>query len=143
MQETKIQFKALRECVGLSQAEVARLMYVNVKSVKRWESAKYLNYHAPDEAWDLLISTFEVQRDAVKSAVEIIEEQIEEAGGKKPSCIDLRYWRKQEDYDENGCDEGSYLLANANSRAVANYVLASGLCENVQFHEGATPFPPQ
>ena len=141
--KTKIQFKALRECVGLSQSELARLMSANTKTIRRWEGTTYPEYRPSEDAWQLLFGMYKTQQKAIKTTTEIIKEHINIAG-KNPKSITLCYWRNQEDYDQFGRDKGSYLAANANSRAVANYVIASGLCDTVQFIEGAESlFPPQ
>lgn len=136
MDKTKIQFKALRECVGLSQSELARLMSANTKTIRRWEGTTYPEYRPSEDAWQLLLDMYQTQQQAIKTTTEIIQEQIENAGGKKPKSITLRYWRNQEDYDKFGREKGSYLVINANSRAAANYIIASGLCDTVQFTEG-------
>lgn len=134
MKETKIQFKALRECVGLSQSDLARLMDVNVRSVRRWESASYDSYHAPAPAWELLQNLLQRQKEAALSAAEVIEEQ-KQNFGKSPKVVNISYWRNQEDYDKCGRDKGSYLIANTNSRAAAQYVVINNLCDEVQFLE--------
>lgn len=135
MIKTKIQFKALRECVGLSQADVASMLGVNVKSVKRWEGATYPEYHAPEEAWSLLEDMSAAQQAAIKTVADIVAEQTEIAG-RPPATVTLTYWRSQRDYDQYGRDCGAYAIANANSRAVARFLAVNKLCGHVQFVEG-------
>lgn len=107
MQQTKIQFRALRECVGLSLAEMAERLQVNVRSVKRWESLKYPDYKPPKDAWELLETLHNKQIEVVK-----VSEPRE-----------LEYIRK------------GGAVKNATARAQAAYWLATGKCSEVQFVE--------
>ena len=140
MTRTKIQFKALRECVGLTQQDVASILGVNAKSVKRWEGSTYPAYHAPEEAWELLEDMFAAQQSAIKTAADIVAEQTEVAG-RPPATVTLKYWRSQSDYAQYGRDCGAYGVANANSRAVARFLAVNKLCGHVQFVEGAEEAP--
>lgn len=111
MQQTKIQFRALRECVGLSLTEMAERMCVNVRSVKRWESEKYQDYKPPQEAWDLL------QKLQVEQLATI-------AKTKQTKILELEYSR---DHKE--------AVQNATARAIAIHSLTNNKCEEVQFVE--------
>lgn len=108
MQYTKIQFRALRECVGLSLAEIAERLHVNIRSVKRWESLKYQDYKPPADAWELLESLQNEQIKAVKNA----------------KVESLEYSRK------------GGAVENATARAKSVYLLATNKCNEVQFIEG-------
>lgn len=107
MQQTKIQFRALRECVGLSLTDMAERLQVNVRSVKRWESLKYPDYKPPKDAWKLLETLHNKQIAVVKAS--------------EPR--ELEYARK------------SGAVNNATARAQAIHWLATGECSEVQFVE--------
>ena len=44
----KAEFKTLREALGFSIQDVANLVQVNHRSVRRWEDAEYIQYHPPE-----------------------------------------------------------------------------------------------
>lgn len=50
----KAGFRALRESTGIGQDDLAALMDVELRSVKRWESDLSPMHHAPLDAWKLL-----------------------------------------------------------------------------------------
>ena len=118
MEHSKAELKALREVVGLRQCDLARVLDVKERSVKRWESPAYPTYHAPQDAWDILEDALRLQQSGVESAIEIVEEWHERAG-KEPREVTLIYWQSEDDYREHHspADGGSWRQANANSRA--------------------------
>ena len=61
----KQEFKALREQVGMSQTDLALALGVSERSVKRWESVKYKEYNALQDAWDILDDALQLQRQVV------------------------------------------------------------------------------
>ena len=111
MKKTKIQFRALRECVGLSLAELAERLNVNVRSVKRWESPTYQDYKPPQDAWELLERLQAKQLATVKQA-------------KKKKTLEIEYSR-----------DHAHAVQNATARALAVHSLASSKCAEVQFVE--------
>ena len=115
---TKADFAALRETVGLTQANLADDLGVQARSVRRWEQPGQEGYEPPADAWDMLDSYADLQRQMVDHARETVMRTAEEAGH-QPDRLALTYWRSQEQYDELGRDEGWYGVANANARAVA------------------------
>lgn len=115
---TKADFAAMRETVGLTQANLADDMGVRARSVRRWEQPGMDVYEPPAEAWEVLDGYAETQRQMVDHAREVVTRAQEEAGH-MPDVVALTYWRSQEQYDEMGRDEGWYGVANANARAVA------------------------
>lgn len=115
---TKADFAALRETVGLTQANLADDLGVNPRSVKRWEQPGMEGYEPPADAWDVLDSYAETQRQMVEHCRETAM-QAREQTGRMPDAVTLTYWRSQEQYDELGRDRGWYGVANANARAVA------------------------
>lgn len=64
------------------------------------------------------------------------------APGRAPDLVPLTYFRSQEEYDAFGRDAGPFGVANANSRAVADALMARGI--EVEFRypdEGAVRTP--
>lgn len=117
-ERTKADFAALRESVGLTQANLADDLGVQARSVRRWEQPGQEGYEPPADAWDMLDSYADLQRQVVDHARETVMRTGEEAGH-QPDQVVLTYWRSQEQYDELGRDEGWYGVANANARAAA------------------------
>lgn len=117
---SKAEFRALREMVGMTQQHMARLLDVEVRSVKRWESSSMPTYHAPQDAWDILDDSIAAQRRAVSFALGKVDE-IAESAGHDPATVELTYWTSQEDYATYHSieDGGDWRQANANSRLVA------------------------
>lgn len=117
---SKQEFKALREQVGMSQADLAIALGVTERSAKRWESIKYSNYNAPKDAWDILDGALKLQRQVISVALGQIEEAAQEVGG-YPASVKLVYWSSQAEYDEYHCvdDDGDWRQANATARIVS------------------------
>ncbi len=127
MERSKTELKALREVVGLRQCDLARVLDVKERSVKRWESPAYPTYHAPQDAWDILEDALRLQQAGVESALAIVEEWHERAD-KEPREVTLIYWQSEDDYREHHspADGGSWRQANANSRATYAALTALG-----------------
>ena len=123
---TKADFAALRETVGLTQANLADDLGVQVRSVRRWEQPGQEGYEPPADAWAALDFYANLQRQMVDHARETVMWTGEEAG-RQPDEVVLTYYRSQEQYDELGRDEGWYGVANANARAVAAELVRHGL----------------
>lgn len=117
---SKQEFKALREQVGMRQADLAQEMDIAVRSVERWESIKYPNYNAPQDAWDILDDALKLQRQVIAAALGQIDEAAQEVGG-YPASVKLVYWSSQAEYDEHHCvdDDGDWRQANATARIVS------------------------
>ena len=117
---SKQEFKALREQVGMSQADLAFSLGVTERSAKRWESIKYTNYNAPQDAWDILDDALKLQRQVISAALGQIDEAAQEVGG-YPESVKLVYWSSQAEYDEHHCvdDDGDWRQANATARIVS------------------------
>lgn len=116
----KQEFKALREQVGMSQTDLALALDVSERSVKRWESIKYKEYNAPQDAWDILDDALKLQRQVISVALGQIDEAAQEVGG-YPASVKLVYWSSQAEYDEYHCvdDDGDWRQANATARIVS------------------------
>lgn len=118
MERTKADFAALRETVGLTQANLADDLGVNPRSVRRWEQPGQEGYEPPAEAWEVLDRYADLQRRMVDHARETVM-RAGDGAGRQPDEVVLTYYRFQEQYDDLGRDAGWYGVANANARAVA------------------------
>ena len=132
MDKSKAEFRALSELVGINQQDIARIMGVEDRSVRRWISPSYPTYHAPQDAWDILEDALRLQQSGIESALEIVESWRERAG-KEPREVTLIYWQSEDDYREHHspADGGSWRQANANSRAT--YAALTALGYQVRF----------
>lgn len=125
-ERTKADFAALRETVGLTQANLADDLGVNPRSVRRWEQPGQEGYEPPAEAWEVLDRYADLRRQMVDHARETVMRAGERMGG-QPGQVVLTYYRSQEQYDDLGRDEGWYGVANANARAVASELAHYGV----------------
>ena len=138
MARTKAEFRALREQTGITQAEMARSLGVQVRSVKRWEHPQAPQM-PPEDAWDKVERAAARQREIVQFAIDKAE-QLAEQMGHDPERVDLAYWLSEEDYLTHSTDarngvEGSWRMANANARAARAALEAFGF--SVQFVDGS------
>ena len=77
----------LREALGLTHEEVARLAGVNARTVRRWQSVEY-SWAIPDDVAELMWGLMEWVTETVDTAVEGVEAMIEQQGH-EPEAIDL------------------------------------------------------
>ncbi len=111
--------RALREVVGVSQADLAATLGVSVRTVKRWEHPEWSE--PPEDVMDLLHEARERQLRTVEGALEVVREHSQAA------AVQLTYYRSQQQYDELGREPGEpFGCANANSRAVADRLEVEG-----------------
>lgn len=140
-ERTKADFAALRETVGLTQANLADDLGVNPRSVRRWEQPGQEGYEPPAEAWEVLDRYADLRRRMVDHARETVMQAGERMGG-QPGQVVLTYYRSQEQYDDLGRDEGWYGVANANARAVASELAHYGVTACFRYpEEGAIRTP--
>lgn len=123
---TKATFRALREEVGLSQADLAYILKVHINSVKRWENLDF-SQEPPEFAFQVLNKALEKREFLIDATLDNDELDFEHA--KK---VTLTYFRDQDEYDKHGRDAGNFKLANANTRAIARELQLAG-CENIEF----------
>ncbi len=121
---TKANFRALREEVGLSLAELAEIMHVHRNSVQRWESLEF-KQDPPEEAWQFLNNAMAMRKNLLKRVFK--DNDFKALKSSRAKKITLTYFRDQAEYDEYGRDEGSFKLANANTRAVARKLVEDGI----------------
>jgi transcriptional regulator with XRE-family HTH domain len=118
---SKAEFRALRESVGMSQADVARALGMTVRSVRRWETPEPGYHGAPDDAWKLLDDALAEQAAAVSSSLET-------AASQPDGPVQLMYYRDQAQFDAYGSEPGEpYGQANANARAIADALRSQGM----------------
>lgn len=130
---SKAEFRALRELTGVTQAQLAKLLHVEVRSVKRWES-EAAPQNAPEDAWAVLDGAMARQRLAVETALDRID-AIEDESGVPPESVMLPYWSSAEEYAEYSTDAAlgvetdsdSWRMANASNRALAAVLMAEGV----------------
>ena len=140
MSNSKADFRALRETVGLSQQDVANALEVDVRSVKRWEAPGYENQPI-SAAWELLEHYHALHVRAVEVTVEQVKRIVAEAG-RAPQSVRITYWRDQAEFDAHGRDRGPFGAANANNRAVAEALMQYGIAtEFAYFDDGAISTP--
>lgn len=137
MQTTCAEVKALRESVGLSQADLADLADVTVRSVRRWER----DITPPEDVLGLLERYVIRKAKAVEAALETVD-RVTEQMGRAPDLVPMTYYRSQAEYDELGRDPGPVGVANANARAVADALMARGVAVEFRYpDEGAVRTP--
>lgn len=118
---SKAEFRALRESVGMSQADVAKKLGVTVRSVRRWETPAPGYRGAPDDAWKLLDETVKKQDAVVAGALDI-------ADALHGRSVQLTYYRDQKQFDLFGREPGEpYGQANANARMTADALRSQGV----------------
>lgn len=120
MQRTKINFRALREMVGISQRTLADLLDVDVRSVKRWENPNATAYRgAPNEAWELLLRILNKQEGDVDEFLEFAADSGSIAGD-IPRELAVPYYHDESDYEVGHPGNGRFWqVANATSRRIA------------------------
>nr|AHF24280.1 hypothetical protein [uncultured bacterium Contig1770] len=112
MEDNKVEFRARREMVGMSQQMLADKLGVALRSVKRWENPTY-PWQPPEDACDVIDEACEKQAQVVDAAVS----KALDSGADE---ISLTYWRDAAHYAQgHGGDGSGWQMANANSRMIA------------------------
>lgn len=116
MNKEKIEFRAEREALGLSQLNVAAALAVDVRTVKRWEAPG--GQMPPEYAWNIL-SEYRRRHDwAVAQAEETALEASERFDG-RPGAVALPYYRSEDEFlSSKPADEGPYGAANSIARDI-------------------------
>ena len=110
MNRTKANFRAIREIVGLSQADVADMAGVSVTAVKRWEHPD--GHKPPSDVWEQLEGLLEAHRAYVEGVYDLVNQNAQS------THVTIPYYRSQAEYDELGRDPGNYSIVNARARAI-------------------------
>lgn len=134
MDKTKIQFKALRESLGLTAKDIAEAVNVKQTTVLAWDNNNRTDIRPSQAGWDFLEEKLAEQQEIIARAADSLSKSETPA-----PVFYLLYFRNQGDYKESG-HEGSYSVHNANMRAIAAHCRAAGLCKEIQFIEHSDPF---
>ena len=121
----KAQFRATRELVGLTQADVAEDLGVAIQSVKRWEREDMKNYSVPETA----LAYIHEQKDSfIKSVTRLYNSFFEsiESGDADIDALPLTYFRDQAMRDRALEEPGRFSQINAIARAVATMLEVEG-----------------
>lgn len=128
--KSKAGFRVLRESVGLTQSALARMMGVNVQTVKYWENPNNPQYKPNERAWKLLYRLVE-DHDAITNYVA-------HAPARQENPIRFTYYRSQADYDRLVGDGQFFGVVNAATRAYVQALLSAGIGVEVCFAGGDT-----
>lgn len=125
---TKVNFLALRKALGVSRQMIARALYVQERSVQRWEDLRDLDSHfPPGDAWQYLFEMQRTQDEEVRFAVEKARE-LGKARGGKPDHITLVHYLTQREYAEyrHPSNDASYKFANVTNYRIADVLRRLG-----------------
>lgn len=126
--DSKARFRALRETIGITQAQAAETFGVQPRAVRRWESPT-----APQLPPEGVLEEMERMADerarAIESTVRATEKFIaERMDGHKVEEVSLPYWSSQAAYDEwHPVKPEDYRRVNSISRGVADALRSRGL----------------
>ena len=127
--------RALRERVGLSQSDVAKLAGVTVDSVKNWENPKRPSAY-PDDVIEELSRMLSGMRARAEEAADMVADEF--AGAK---TVTMTYWRTQAEHDALAADGAFFGHVNAQSRLCADMLERRGF--EVAFAYPEEPGPAQ
>lgn len=135
--ETKADFRALRERLGLTQKNLADAVGVELRTVKRWEHPGWGDI--PEDVWAYI----ERMEDSYYQSVEIaIEKAVSLSDSTGVDSVTLTYYRDQEQYDACGRDDGPVGYVNAMSRDVAAELERCGITVSFRYpDDGAIRTP--
>lgn len=135
MADSKAEFRATRERVGLTQTALAGALDVRVETVKRWENPQY--DEPPAFAWDYLSGVLEAHTAIVQSTIRRVD-MIAEQQGALPKTMCLTYYRSQAQYDRYGRDKGDFNIINARSREIGMLLSQRGIEVKYVYPDGNT-----
>ena len=134
---TKADFRAIRETIGLTQADVAKALGVSLRTVKRWEHPDW--QEPPEDAWAWLMDMHE-RHDAAVDAM--VDRTLTVAGRGDIDVVAITYYRDQSQYDAHGREPGPYGFANAVARDVAAELAREGVSVEFAYpDDGAVSTP--
>lgn len=113
-QRSKADFRALREGIGLTQQNIADVFGISVRTVKRWEHPDW--GEIPEDVWEYLEGMADLHDRMVEDMRAAMVKKYQETG---VDSLTITYFRDQQQYNENGRDEGPYGFVNAVARDIA------------------------
>ena len=133
MADSKAEFRATRERVGLTQKALAVMMGVDVRTVKRWEEPELPD--PPKYAQDRLQEALEAHTAIVQAAIRRVDAIVEQQG-RPPASMCLTYYRSQAQYDRYGRDRGDFNVINARSREIGALLRQRGITVSYAYPDG-------
>ena len=137
----KADLKAVREAVGINQIDLANLMDVTVRTIKRWEQIGW--EEPPDEVWDLLLELVQDHEASVAELVERTEASARahaaerRAAGRDPWIVELPYYKNQDHYEQfPHRPRSQHAWGNAISRRAADILRLKGYTVYFYYPEG-------
>ena len=129
MEDSKARFKALRETLGMTQAQAAEEFGVQPRAVRRWESLTAPQLPPAgvvDEMETMVDERTRVIVDTLALVERIFDSVSDEHGSDEVPDISLPYWSSQDSYCK--CHDGDmdYRSANSISRGVADALRIRG-----------------
>ena len=127
----KADLKAVRESIGINQIDLANMLDVTVRTIKRWEQIGW--EEPPDYVWDLLQdlvlehehSVCELVAQTEAAARTRASERI--AAGRNPWIVELPYFKNQDHYEQFPHRRHSqHAWGNAISRRAADILRMRG-----------------
>ena len=127
----KADLKAVREAIGINQIDLANMLDVTVRTIKRWEQIGW--EEPPDYVWDLLQELVEDHERRVRELVEGTVAQAaanapaRRAAGRNPWIVELPYYKNQDHYEQFPHRKRSqHAWGNAISRRAADILRLRG-----------------
>ena len=127
----KADLKAVREAIGINQIDLANMLDVTVRTIKRWEQIGW--EEPPDYVWDLLQELVEDHERRVKELVEgtvasaAANAPARRAAGRNPWIVELPYYKNQDHYEQFPHRKRSqHAWGNAISRRAADILRLRG-----------------
>lgn len=127
----KADLKAVRESIGINQIDLANIMNVTVRTIKRWEQIGW--EEPPEELWELIEDLVYDHERRVAKLVEQTEADARrraperEAAGRDPRVVELPYFKNQDHYEQFPRRKHSqHAWGNAISRRAADILRVRG-----------------
>lgn len=127
----KADLKAVREAIGINQIDLANMLDVTVRTIKRWEQIGW--EEPPAKVWDLLQELVYDHERSVEELVENIEAAARRharerrAAGRDPWIVEVPYFKNQDHYEQFPHRRRSqHAWGNAISRRAADILRLKG-----------------
>lgn len=136
-----VTLRALREMVGMSVRDLARLADVQERTIARWERGAS---PVPDDVARIVRDAKARQDEIVSFALAKYESILDDLPDGEALAVRLNYWTTERDYLERSTDaalgvDGDWLMANATTRRVAAVLEDMGVA--VSYTDDALPRP--